>query len=107
VIDAGAGEAGAQRFLRSLDQRHPALLLRLIGQAQRARQLRRDDPLHQLLFLMSTLAAPALLLHLLGQSRAAPPELARALSSFAGDIAQVEIRLGWALRGLAPDGPGG
>jgi AcrR family transcriptional regulator len=107
VIDAGAGEAGAQRFLRSLDQRHPALLLRLIGQAQRARQLRRDDPLHQLLFLMSTLAAPALLLHLLGQSRAAPPELARALSSFAGDIAQVEIRLGWALRGLAPDGQGG
>jgi AcrR family transcriptional regulator len=107
VIDAGAGEAGAQRFLRSLDRRHPALLLRLIGQAQRARQLRRDDPLHQLLFLMSTLAAPALLLHLLGQSRAAPPELARALSSFAGDIAQVEIRLGWALRGLAPDGPGG
>ena len=101
VLDAGAGEAGARRFLRSLDQRHPALLLGLIVRAQRAGQLREDDPRHQLLFLMTTLAAPVLLFHLLGQNVAGSSGLARALAAFTTDPDHVETRLGWALRGLA------
>ena len=106
VVDAGAGEAAARRFLRSLDQRHPALVLALITQAQQAGLLRRAEPLHQMLFLMSTLAAPVLMLHLLGAGGALPPDVARALSAFVNELPQVETRLDWALRGLAPDLPG-
>jgi AcrR family transcriptional regulator len=106
VIDAGAGEAGARRFLRSLDQRHPALLLALIAQAQQAGLLRRAEPLHQMLFLMSTLAGPVLMLHLLGASGALPPDFERALSIMVTELPQIETRLDWALRGLAPDPPG-
>lgn len=102
LLDAGAGEAGARRFLRSLDARHPAVLLQLIERAQRAGQLRRGDPAHQMLFLMSTLAAPVLILHLLGSGGALPPDFARALAVFVTELPQVEARLDWALRGLAP-----
>lgn len=101
LLDASAGEAAAQRFLQSLDGRHPALLLALVRQAQQAGRLRRDDPLHQLLFLMSTLALPAMAFHLIGQRGLAPP-LARALAPYTVEPAQIEIRLGWALRALAP-----
>ena len=102
VVDAGAGEAGARRFLRTFDQRHPALVLALIAQAQRDGLLRRAPPLHQMLFLMSTLAVPVLALHLLGSSGTLPPEFARAMSSFVTELPHVETRLDWALRGLAP-----
>ncbi len=103
VLDAGAGETAALRFLRSLDARHPALLLQMIERAQRAGALRRDPPLHQLLFLMSTLAAPVLMFHLLSRRGVAPPGLALALAPLATDPASVKQRLGWALRGLAPE----
>jgi AcrR family transcriptional regulator len=104
VLDAAAGEAGAARFLASLEQRHPALLLQLIGQAQQAGRLRRDEPLHQMLFLMSALAVPVLMFHLLGQRELAPPALVKALTRFSTDLPLIETRLGWALRGLAPEG---
>jgi AcrR family transcriptional regulator len=102
VLDAGAGEAGAQRFLRTLDRRHPALLLQLIGQAQQAGQLRRDDPLHQMMFVMTTLAVPVLVFHLLGQRGMARQPMLRDLSALSTDPAQIQTRLDWALRGLAP-----
>jgi hypothetical protein len=101
LLDAAAGEGAAQRFLRSLDARHPAILLQLIQRAQQAGALRGDDPMHQLLFLMATLAAPVLMFHLLGNSGVAPPALAQALAGLANDAARLELRLGWALRGLA------
>lgn len=101
VMDAGAGEPGAQRFLGTLDQRHPALLLALIDRAQGAGVLQRAEPLHQLLFLMSTLAAPVLLLRLLGQRGIAPPTLVQGLAVFSLQPALIEQRLDWALRGLA------
>jgi AcrR family transcriptional regulator len=103
LLDAGAGEAAARRFLRTVDRRHPALLLELIAQAQAARQLRRGEPLHLLLFLMGTLAAPVLLLHLLSARGGAPPPLVQSLAAFATDGAHIEQRLDWALRGLQPD----
>lgn len=101
LLDASAGEAAAQRFLQSLDGRHPALLLMLVRQAQQAGRLRRDDPLHQLLFLMSTLALPAMAFHLIGQRGLAPP-LAKALAPYTVELAHIETRLGWALHALAP-----
>ena len=36
LIDAAAGEAAAQRFVRTLADRHPALILRVVVEAQRA-----------------------------------------------------------------------
>lgn len=101
VLDASAGEAAAQRFLHTLDQRHPVLLITLIRRAQAAGRLAADDQLHQMLFLMSTTAAPVMLFHLLGQRGVAPPALVEALSGFTTDMAQVERRLDWALRGLS------
>lgn len=102
LLDAAAGEAAAQRFVRSLDARHPALLLALVVRAQEAGALRRDEPLHQLMFLMTTLAVPVLMFHLAAQRGAVPPGLVRALGHYTTDMALVEQRLGWALRGLAP-----
>ena len=102
VLDAGAGEPGALHFLRGLDQRHPALLLQLIAQAQQAGRLRRDDPLHQMMFVMTTLAVPVLVFQLLGQRGMAPPPMVRALSALSTDDTQIRSRLDWALRGLAP-----
>lgn len=101
LVDAASGEAGPARFLRSLDRRHPALVLQLIAQAQAAGRLRRDDPAHQMMFLMSTMAAPVLLFHLLGQRELAPPALARTLTRFSVDPTSVRQRLDWALRGLS------
>ncbi|MGE0496251.1 MAG: TetR/AcrR family transcriptional regulator [Ramlibacter sp.] len=102
LLDAAAGEQGARRFLGSMDQRHPALILQLIHQAQRARQLRTDDPMHQMVFLMASAGGPVLMFHLLQRSGMAPAELAAALSVLTRDPAHIETRIGWALKGLAP-----
>jgi AcrR family transcriptional regulator len=102
VMDAASGETAARRFVASLEQRHPALLLQAIGAAQAAGELRRDNPLHILLFLMSTLALPAVLFHGVGVGRLFPREVADALGPLTIERAAIEQRLGWALRGLAP-----
>lgn len=101
LLDANAGEAAAQRFLGSMDKRHPALLLALIVQAQQAGRLRTDAAPHQMLFLMSTLALPALMFHLLGPQL--PRPLAQTLLPYTTEMAELEQRLDWALRALAPD----
>jgi AcrR family transcriptional regulator len=102
VMDASAGERAAQRFLRSLGERHPVLVLQAIRDAQRARELRAEEPLHVLLFVVSALGVPVLLAQGLGRRGMLPPEFARALQSFALERAQIERRLDWVLRGLAP-----
>lgn len=103
MLDAGSGEAAAQRFLKGMDQRHPALLLALVLQAQQTGRLRAGPPPQLLMFLLGSLAAPAMLLHLAGPLLA--PPLTRLLAPFAHDIAQVEQRLDWALGALAlPEG---
>lgn len=103
VMDASAGERAAQRFLRSLGARHPALVLQAIRDAQRARQLRAEEPLHVLLFVVSALGVPVLLAQGLGRRGMLPPEFARSLQAFALERAQIERRLDWVLRGLAPE----
>ncbi len=102
LLDAGAGEPGAMDFVRTLDQRHPALLLRLVAQCQAAGRIEAGAPLHALMFLMTTLAAPVLVFHMLGQHALAPPALAQNLAGYALDPALIRQRLDWALRGLAP-----
>ncbi len=102
MLDAGAGEVAAQRFLKGMDQRHPALLLQLVVQAQQAGRLRQAEPPQLLMFLMGSLAAPVMLLHLAGPLMA--PSLAQMLVPFAHDIARIEQRLDWALQALAPQG---
>jgi AcrR family transcriptional regulator len=103
VLDACAGERAAQRFLRSLGSRHPSLVLQAIRDAQRARQLRAEDPLHVLLLVVSAVGVPALLAQGLARRGVLPPQLERALQSCALDRAQIERRLDWVLRGLAPE----
>lgn len=103
VLDACAGERAAQRFLRSLGARHPSLVLQAIHDAQCARELRAEEPLHVLLFVVSALGVPVLLAHGLGRRGVLPPEFARALQSFALDHARIGRRLDWVLRGLAPE----
>ena len=101
VMDAAAGEIAAQKFLRSLAGRHPALILRVIVDGQRAGAFRREQPMHMMLFLMSSIALPILLADRMRQSKLAPPEIARAIKQFASEPQHIERRLDWALRGLA------
>lgn len=102
LLDASAGEAAAQRFLRTVDQRHPALLLALVQRAQDEGALRRDEALHQLMFIMTTIAVPVLAFHLATRAAQSQPPLLLQLARYADDPAQAALRLDWALKGLAP-----
>lgn len=102
LLDAAAGERAAQRFLRTLDTRHPALLHTLVQRAQAAGALQPGDAWHQLMFVMSTLALPLLLLQVAGTRPAAPSALLQTLGALAADPQAVRQRLDWALAGLAP-----
>jgi AcrR family transcriptional regulator len=102
IMDASSGERAAQRFLRSFGQRHPVLVLQAIREAQQAGQLRAEDPLHVLLFILSAMGLPVLLAHGFGRRGILPPEFARALQSFARERVHIGHRLDWVLRGLAP-----
>lgn len=102
AMDAASGEVAARRFVGSLEQRHPALLLQAIVAAQAAGELRRENPLHVMLFLLSTLALPIVLFHGAGVGKLFPKEFAQAVGPLTIDADAVEQRLGWALQGLAP-----
>lgn len=101
VMDAAGGEAAAQKFLRSLAGRHPALILHVIAEGQRDGVFRREAPLHMMLFIMSSTALPIVLADRMKQSRLAPPAIARTIGQFAREPQHIERRLEWALRGLA------
>lgn len=103
VVDAAAGEKAAQQFLRSLAGRHPPLILHVLREGQKAGVLRPADPLHQMLFLMSSLALPILLADRVAGSGLAPPTLGTALRHCARDPASIEQRLDWALAGLSKE----
>ncbi len=101
VMDAASGEMAAQKFLRSLAGRHPALILRVIVEGQRAGAFKREQPMHMMLFLMSSIALPILLADRMTQSKLAPPEIARAIKQFASEPHHIKRRLDWALLGLS------
>lgn len=98
--DASAGEIGVQRFLATMDQRHIALLLGLIGQGQREGRLRPGEPTLQLMFLMGSLVLPILMVQ--GLQGVGPKAFVARLQQLARDEQAIELRLDWALRGLAP-----
>ena len=100
--DAAHGETAARRFLAGVRSRHPALLLAAIRGAQDAGELRKEAPLHSLMFLMSVLTLPLLLFGGGGVQRALPRDFARELALLAIERVHIEQRLDWALRGLAP-----
>ena len=100
LMDAASGEAAAQQFVRSLADRHPALILRVVAEAQRARELPRGEPLNVVLFLMGAIALPILLADRLAEARLAPAELTRLLVEFARERKYRVQRLDWALGGL-------
>ena len=107
ILDAAAGETAAQQFLRSLAGRHPPLILRVLREGQKAGVLRRADPLHQMLFLMSSLALPILLADRVAGSGLAPRLLVSALGRLARDRRSIDERIDWALAGLAKEGDDG
>jgi AcrR family transcriptional regulator len=100
LMDAAGGEPAAVRFIGSLAGRHPALILRVIGEAQAARVLHLCEPINVLLFLMGAIALPMLLVERMSEARLAPAELTRALSRYAHEREFREQRLDWALAGL-------
>lgn len=102
IQDAAHGESAAGRFLKAMPARHPARLLAAIGRAQAARALRAEDPAHVLLFIFGALALPALLFSGLDLQRMLPRDFAQRIAPFASDPAEIEKRLEWVLRGLAP-----
>lgn len=102
--DAAAGEAGVQRFLASLDQRHVGLLLGLIAQGQARGELRAGPPLQLLLFVMSTVAAPVLVFDTVQRvmpGRGATPGWLAPLQALVLEPQAIEERLGWALGAIA------
>lgn len=104
LIDAAGGEPAAVQFVRSLAGRHPALILRVIAEAQAARSLPAGEPINMLLFLMGAIALPMLLIERMVETRLAPGELSRALARLAHEREFREQRLDWALAGLAREG---
>lgn len=102
-MDAMAGEAGARRFLASVPQRHPKLLLEALRHAQTQGLIVVGDPLHMLVFIMASVGLPMVLVHgVLGQMDKTD-ERSRRLVRLVLEPDAAEQRLDWALKGIAPD----
>lgn len=101
LADADAGETAAREFVRTLGGRHPALILQVIREAQRARELPRGNPLNLMLYLGGAVALPMLLAARLDSTRAVPPAFMQTLGELARQRRYRAQRLDWALRGLA------
>jgi TetR/AcrR family transcriptional repressor of nem operon len=102
LLDAVAGEAAASSFLKTISLRHPPLLMQCIVEAQQAKALVAADPVHQLLFLMSSLGVPIIVHHAIGEQNVLPDMMRGALANYAADPTHIEQRLQWALKGLSP-----
>jgi AcrR family transcriptional regulator len=101
LMDAAAGERGAQRFVQSLAQRHPALLLAALSDAQREGAVRKAPAMHQMMFLFGAVGMPIVFIGSLAETRTLPREMAAALRGYALDLAAARVRIDWALRGIA------
>jgi AcrR family transcriptional regulator len=102
IQDAAHGESAARRFLRAMPARHPARVLAAIERAQSAGALRREEPTHVLLFLIGALALPVMLFAGFDLARVLPRGFVTRIAPFAVDPREIERRLDWVLRGLAP-----
>jgi TetR/AcrR family transcriptional repressor of nem operon len=101
LLDAAAGEKPAQRFVRALPARHPAMLLQLITPAQAGGEIdATESPLHVMLYMLSALALPVVALTAMGRTPLLPAAFGQALQQQAADPARVVRRLDWVLAGL-------
>ena len=103
LMDAAGGESAARAFLGSLAERHPVLLMRLIREAQARGELAAGDPMHIMMFMMSSLGLPVLLVRGWAGRRYVDDELMTALTRYATERASIEERLDWILKGLRPE----
>lgn len=101
LADADAGEAAARGFVRTLGGRHPALILQVIRDAQRAHELPRGNPLNLMLYLGGAVALPMLLAARLDSTQAVPAAFMQTIGNLARERRYRAQRLDWALRGLA------
>lgn len=102
VADAASGEPAARAFLLSSGDRHPAIVLRAVIEAQARGELRPEDPVHVLLALLALVGLPVLLFEAMNGRSFMPAEFAGAFETYAMDREHVARRLDWMLRGLAP-----
>lgn len=102
TADAASGEPAARAFLLSSGDRHPAIVLQAVVEAQARGELRREDPVHILLALLALVGLPVLLFEAMNGRSFLPPEFAAAFESYAMDREHVARRLDWMLKGLAP-----
>ena len=103
LVDAAGGEPAARAFLGSLAGRHPLLLMRLIRAAQERGEMVAGDPMHMMMFTMSSLGLPALLVRGWAGRRYVDNELMVAMTRYATERASIEQRLDWILKGLRPE----
>lgn len=102
VADAVAGEVVARAFLMGMPTRHPALLLRLLEEAQREGSLISGPPIPMMMFIMAAAGLPMVLgrgplqrLDWIGEGTAPFLDLL-------GDPQLARQRLEWAFKGLTP-----
>jgi AcrR family transcriptional regulator len=101
LLDAAAGEKPAQRFVRGLPARHPAMLLRLIGEAQAGGHIDAgEDPFHVMMFMLGSLALPVVAITAVGRAGLLPPAFGQQLQKHALDPERLAHRLDWVLAGL-------
>jgi len=97
LLDAAAREPAALRFLRRLGQRHPALILQALRDAQQAGQVVPAEPLHLMMFTMAAAGMPVLLAQGLGARRLVPPAMGRLALAYALEPAHIEQRVQWVI----------
>jgi AcrR family transcriptional regulator len=103
IVDAASGEQSAQRFMRTMRGRHPALLLRLIREAQAVGDIHAgEDALHVMLFIFAALGMPVIAVTGLARARLLPAGFAQAITHHATALPSIERRLDWVLDGLRP-----
>jgi len=100
LLDVAAGEPAAQRFMRTLAGRHPALIAGAIRDAQAAGQVVAGEPLHLMAFTLAAVGGPILIGHGLASRPLGMPDFARAMLALALPRAQIEQRLDWAIAGI-------
>lgn len=100
LLDVAAGEPAALGFMRRLVDRHPALIVKAIREAQAAGQIVPGEPLHLMAFTMAATGAPILIGHGLASQRLMPAEMSQSILGFAVAREQIEQRVRWVLAGI-------
>jgi len=104
LMGAAAGEKVARRFLASLAQRHPRVLLSLIAAAQTDGAIVDEHPAQVLCFLMASVGLPRLIASAWHGPALFKGSIGSTMSRIARDRNYIVQRLDWAILGLTPQG---